>query len=69
MANRALFRMPLCFHDKGDDAVSNIFDIAHEMAQDLLKVEALGGIAIDELDALCLPSNFYLEAMDTRPDE
>jgi putative transcriptional regulator len=42
--------------------VSEILDIAHEMAQDLFKVGAMVEITMRRIDALCLPTKLPLPA-------
>jgi putative transcriptional regulator len=39
----------------GDAIMSEILDIAHEMAQDLLEAGAMDEITMRKMDALCLP--------------
>ncbi len=46
--------------------MSEILDIAHSMARDLVKVGAMDEITMHKLDALCLPPTKPLEAQDIR---
>ncbi|KWT74799.1 helix-turn-helix domain-containing protein [Candidatus Magnetominusculus xianensis] len=46
--------------------MSEILDIAHEMARDLVKVGAMDAVTMRQIDALCLPPKRYLEAADIR---
>jgi putative transcriptional regulator len=46
--------------------MSEILDIAHEMAQDLFKAGAMDEITMRELDALCLPPKRPIQPEDIR---
>jgi len=46
--------------------MSEILDIAHDMARDLVKVGAMDEITMRKLDALCLPPKRPLEPEDIR---
>jgi putative transcriptional regulator len=46
--------------------MSEILDIAHEMAQDLFKVGAMDEITKREIDALCLPPERPIRPEDIR---
>ena len=46
--------------------MSEILDIAHEMAQDLFKVGAMDEITMREIDALCLPPKRPFQPEDIR---
>ena len=46
--------------------MSEILDIAHEMAQDLFKVGAMDEITMREIEALCLPSKRPFRPEDIR---
>ena len=46
--------------------MSEILDIAHEMAQDLFKAGAMDEITMREIDALCLPSKRPIGPEDIR---
>ena len=44
--------------------MSEILDIAHEMARDLVKVGAMDEVTMHKLDALCLPAKRLLTPED-----
>ena len=46
--------------------MSEILDIAHEMAQDLFKAGAMDEITMREIDALCLPPKRPIRPEDIR---
>ena len=46
--------------------MSEILDIAHEMAQDLFKAGAMDEITMREIDALCLPRKRPIRPEDIR---
>jgi putative transcriptional regulator len=46
--------------------MSEILDIAHDMARDLVKVGAMDEITMRKLDALCLPPKQPLKPEDIR---
>jgi putative transcriptional regulator len=46
--------------------MSEILDIAHEMARDLFKVGAMDEITMHKMDALCLPTKRPLKPEDIR---
>lgn len=46
--------------------MSEILDIAHEMARDLLKVGAMDEVTMRKMDALCLPVKPSLAPEDIR---
>jgi putative transcriptional regulator len=46
--------------------MSEILDIAHEMARDLFKAGAMDEITMRKIDALCLPSKRSLGPKDIR---
>lgn len=46
--------------------MSEILDIAHEMAQDLFKAGAMDEITMREIDALCLPPKRLIRPEDIR---
>ena len=46
--------------------MSEILDIAHEMARDLFKVGAMDEITMRKMDALCLPTKRPLKPEDIR---
>ena len=46
--------------------MSEILDIAHEIAQDLFKVGAVDEITMREIDALCLPTKRPFRPEDIR---
>ena len=46
--------------------MSEILDIAHEMARDFFKVEAMDEITMRKMDALCLPTKRPLKPEDIR---
>ena len=46
--------------------MSEILDIAHEMAQDLFKAGAMDEITMREIDALCLPPKSPIRPEDIR---
>lgn len=46
--------------------MSEILDIAHEMAKDLLKVGAMDEITMRKIDALCLPPKRSFQPEDIR---
>jgi putative transcriptional regulator len=46
--------------------MSEILDIAHGMARDLVKVGAMDAVTMHKLDALCLPAKRPLKPADIR---
>jgi putative transcriptional regulator len=46
--------------------MSEILDVAHDMARDLLKVGAMDEVTMRKLDALCLPSKPRVAPEDIR---
>lgn len=46
--------------------MSEILDIAHDMARDLLKVGAMDYVTMRQMDALCLPQKHKFEPQDIR---
>ncbi|MBF0435337.1 MAG: DNA-binding transcriptional regulator [Magnetococcales bacterium] len=46
--------------------MSEILDIAHDMARDLVKVGAMDDITMHKLNALCLPTKLSLKPDDIR---
>ncbi|MEO5349005.1 MAG: DNA-binding transcriptional regulator [Magnetococcus sp. YQC-3] len=46
--------------------MSEILDVAHEMARDLVKVGAMDAITMRQIDALCLPPKRQFAAEEIR---
>jgi len=57
------------FRSGGAGGVTEILDIAHEMAQDLFKVGVMDAIMVHTVDALCLPSKSSLTPEDIRRND
>ena len=49
--------------------MTEILDIAHEMAQDLFKVGVMDAIKLHTIDPLCLPSKSSLTPEDIRRND